>query len=58
MLYNAEYKLKSTEELGYAYAIMKWSAKSAVDLYKKCAVATMIDEESSEIDKRMIKMDE
>lgn len=50
--------LKSMEELGYAYAIIGWPAKSAIDFYKKCVGATMINEESSGIYKRMIEMDE
>ena len=29
--------LESMQELGYAYAIIGWPAKSAVDFYKKCA---------------------
>ena len=36
--------LESMQELGYAYAIIGWPAKSAVDFYKKCVDAIMIDE--------------
>lgn len=50
--------LESMRELGYAYAVIGWPAKSAVDFYKKCAGAVMIDEESSGIYKRMIEIDE
>lgn len=50
--------LASMQELGYAYAIIGWPARSAVDFYKKCADAIMIDEKSSGIYKRMIEIDE
>ena len=50
--------LESMQELGYAYAIIGWPAKSAVDFYKKCADAIMIDEKSSGVYKRMIEIDE
>lgn len=50
--------LESMQELGYAYAIIGWPAKSAVDFYKKCVDAVMIDEKSSGVYKRMIEIDE
>lgn len=50
--------LKSMQELGYAYAIIGWPAKSAIDFYKKCVDAIMIDEKSSGVYKRMIEIDE
>lgn len=50
--------LSSMQELGYAYAIIGWPAISAVDFYKKCADAIMIDEKSSGVYKRMIDIDE
>ena len=50
--------LESMQELGYAYAIIGWPAKSAVDFYKKCVDAIMIDEKSSGVYKRMIEIDE
>ncbi len=50
--------LESMQELGYAYAVIGWPAKSAVDFYKKCAGAVMIDESSSGVYKRMIEIDE
>lgn len=50
--------LWSMQELGYAYAIIGWPAKSAVEFYKKCAGAVMIDESSSGVYKRMIEIDE
>lgn len=50
--------LAPMQELGYAYAIIGWPARSAVDFYKKCADAIMIDEKSSGIYKRMIEIDE
>lgn len=50
--------LESMRELGYAYAIIGWPAKSAIGFYKKCADAIMIDENSSGIYKRMIGIDE
>ncbi len=50
--------LGSMQELGYAYAIIGWPAKSAVEFYKKCAGAVMIDESSSGVYKRMIEIDE
>lgn len=46
--------LESMRELGYGYAIIGWPAGSAVDFYKKCAGAVMIDEKSSGIYARMI----
>jgi len=50
--------LESMQELGYAYAIIGWPTKSAVGFYKKCVGATMIDEKSSGVYKRMIDIDE
>ncbi len=50
--------LESMEELGYAYAIIGWPADSAVEFYKKCAGAVMIDEKSSGVYKRMIGIEE
>lgn len=50
--------LFSMQELGYAYAIIGWPTKSAVDFYRKCADAVMIDEKSSGVYKRMIEIDE
>lgn len=50
--------LVSMRELGYAYAVIGWPAKSAVDFYKKCAGAVMIGERSSGVYKRMIEIDE
>lgn len=48
--------LESMRELGYAYSIIGWPAKSAVDFYKKCVDAVMIDAKSSGIYKRMIEI--
>lgn len=50
--------LESMWELGYAYAIIGWPAKSAVEFYKKCAGAVMIGESSSGVYGRMIEIDE
>lgn len=50
--------LESMQEIGYAYAIIGWPAKSAVDFYKKCVDAIMIDEKSSGVCTRMIEIDE
>lgn len=50
--------LLSMQELGYAYAIIGWPAVSAVDFYRKCAGAVIIDEKSSGVYKRMIEIDE
>ena len=50
--------LESMRELGYAYAIIGWPAKSAIGFYKKCTGAIMIDEKSSGVYKRMIGIDE
>lgn len=50
--------LESMQELGYAYAIIGWPSKSAIDFYKKCVDAIMIDEKSSGVYKRMIGIDE
>lgn len=50
--------LESMQELGYAYAIIGWPAKSAIDFYKKCVDAILIDEKSSGVYKRMIEIDE
>ena len=41
--------LESMRELGYAYAIIGWSTKSAVSFYKECVDAIMIDENSSSV---------
>ena len=50
--------LESMQEMGYAYAIIGWPAKSAVDYYKKCVNAILVDEKSSGVYKRMIEIDE
>ena len=50
--------LESMQELGYAYGIIGWPARSAIDFYKKCVDAIMIDEKSSGVYKRMIEIDE
>ena len=50
--------MESMQEMGYAYAIIGWPAKSAIDFYKKCVDAIMIDEKSSGVYKRMIEIDE
>lgn len=50
--------LKSMQELGYAYAIIGWPAKSAVDFYKRCVDAIMIGEKTAGIYTRMIAIDE
>ena len=50
--------LESMRELGYAYAIIGWPTKSAVDFYKKCVNAILIGEKSSGVYKRMIEIDE
>lgn len=50
--------LESMQELGYAYAIIGWPSKSAIDFYKKCVDAIVIDEKSSGVYKRMIEIDE
>ncbi len=50
--------LESMQELGYAYAIIGCPAKSAIDFYKKCVDAILIDEKSSGVYKRMIEIDE
>ena len=50
--------LESMRELGYAYAVIGWPAKSAVSFYKRCVDAIMIDEKSSGVYKRMIDIDE
>ena len=50
--------LESMQELGYAYAIIGWPTKSAIDFYKNCTNAIMIDDKFSEIYKRMIESNE
>lgn len=50
--------LESMQELGYAYAIIGWPAKSAIGFYEKCVDAIMIEEKTSGIYKRMIGIDE
>lgn len=50
--------LESMRELGYAYAMIGWPAKSAVDFYKKCVDAVMIDDKSLGVYTRMIDIDE
>lgn len=49
--------LASMEEMGYAYAIIGWPAESAIPFYEKCVEATMIEESSSGVYKRMIAID-
>ena len=50
--------LESMRELGYAYAVIGWPTRAAIDFYKKCVDAIMIEEESSGVYKRMIDIDE
>ena len=50
--------LEAMRELGYAYAIIGWPARSAIDFYKKCEGAATIEEKSSGVYKRMIEIDE
>lgn len=50
--------LESMQELGYAYAIIGWPAKSAIDFYKNCVDAILIDKKSAGVYKRMIEIDE
>lgn len=50
--------LESLLELGYAYAIIGWPAKSSIDFYQKCVDAIWIDDKSSGVYKRMIEIDE
>lgn len=50
--------LESMQELGYAYAIIGWPATSAIDFYRKCVNAVMIEERSSGVYRRMIEIDE
>lgn len=50
--------LESMKEMGYAYAIIGWPAKSAIPFYEKCVDAVLIDEKSSGVYKRMIEIDE
>lgn len=50
--------LESMRELGYAYAIIGWPTKSAIDFYKKCVDAIIIGEKSSGVYRRMIEADE
>ena len=50
--------VRAMRELGYAYAIIGWPTKSAVDFYKKCVNAILIGEKSSGVYKRMIEIDE
>jgi len=45
--YIATREKEIMQELGYAYAIIGWPVKSAVDFYKKCVGTVMIDEKSS-----------
>lgn len=49
--------LASMEEIGYAYAIIGWPSESAIPFYEKCVEATMIEESSSGVYKRMIAID-
>lgn len=50
--------LESMQELGYAYAIIGWPTTSAIDFYRKCVDAVMIEERSSGVYRRMIEIDE
>lgn len=50
--------LISMYEMGYGYAIIGWPSKSAIPFYKKAVNATVIDEISSGIYKRMIEIEE
>ena len=49
--------LYSMQEMGYGYAIIGWPTKSAIPFYEKCVGATMIEDESLGIYRRMINVD-
>lgn len=49
--------LYSMQEMGYGYAIIGWPTKSAIPFYEKCVGATMIEDGSLGIYRRMINVD-
>lgn len=50
--------LQSMEEMGYAYAIIGWPAKNALQFYKKTVNAVMIEDESHGIYGRLVEIDD
>lgn len=50
--------LVTMREMGYAYAIIGWPARTAVPFYEKCVGAIMIEETTSGLYRDMIGMDE
>lgn len=54
-LWNA---LETMQELGWAYAVIGWPAKSAAGFYQNCVCAVLTDEEPSGVYKRMMEVDE
>lgn len=49
--------LVSMQEMGYAYAIIGWPAKTAIPFYKKCVDAILIEDETHGLYKQMIEID-
>ena len=49
--------LYSMQEMGYGYAIIGWPTKSAIPFYERCVGATMIDDESLGVYRRMINIE-
>lgn len=49
--------LVSMQEMGYAYAIIGWPAKTAIPFYEKCVGAILIDDETCGLYRQMIELD-
>ena len=48
----------SMREMGYAYAVIGWPARSAVPFYEKCVNALLIEETSHGLYRQMIQFDD
>ena len=49
--------LVSMREMGYAYAIIGWPARTAIPFYEKCVGAVLIGEETHGLYRQMIQID-
>ena len=50
--------LVTMREMGYAYAVIGWPAKTAIPFYEKCVGAVLIEEGSHGLYRQMIQIDD
>lgn len=50
--------LVTMREMGYAYAVIGWPARTAIPFYEKCVGAVLIEEETHGLYRQMIQIDD